>query len=73
MKGIMKNKFGRNLKLLRKENHLSQAKLAGMMEVTQQCISEWENEKIEPTLSNLWILSDIFDITIDELVGRKDF
>ena len=68
----MKNKFDTNLKLLRKEYNLSQAKLAEMVEVTQQCISEWENGKIEPTLSNLWILSDIFEISIDELVGRKE-
>ena len=69
----MKNKFGSNLKLLRMENKLSQAKLANMIGVTQQCISEWEQSKIEPTLSNLWMLSDIFDISIDELVGRKEY
>lgn len=69
----MKVKFGSNLKLLRTQHKLSQAKLANMMNVTQQCISEWENEKIEPTLSNLWVLSDIFDISIDELVGRKEY
>lgn len=69
----MKNNFGSNLKSLRTENNLSQAKLANMIGVTQQCISEWEQEKIEPTLSNLWILSDIFEISIDELVGRKEF
>lgn len=69
----MKNKFGSNLKSLRTENNLSQAKLANMIGVTQQCISEWEQEKIEPTLSNLWILSDIFEISIDELVGKREF
>ena len=69
----MKNKFGSNLKALRLENKLSQAKLAKMIGVTQQCISEWEQYKIEPTLTNLWILSDLFEITIDELVGRREF
>lgn len=44
-----------------------------MIGVTQQCISEWEQDKIEPTLSNLWLLSDIFEISIDELVGRKEY
>ena len=69
----MNNQFGSNLKLLRTESKLSQAKLAKMIGVTQQCVSEWEQFKIEPTLSNLWMLSDIFDISIDELVGRKEY
>ena len=69
----MENKFGRNLKSLRTESKLSQAKLAGMLGVTQQCISEWEQSNIEPTLSYLWKLSDIFEISIDELVGKREF
>ncbi|HBN13098.1 MAG TPA: hypothetical protein DD415_05740 [Clostridiales bacterium] len=69
----MNNKFGDNLKLFRTENKLSQAKLANMIGVTQQCVSEWEQYNMEPTLSNLWILSDVFDISIDELVGRKEY
>ena len=69
----MNSKFGDNLKLFRTENKLSQAKLANMIGVTQQCVSEWEQYNMEPTLSNLWILSDVFDISIDELVGRKEY
>lgn len=69
----MINSFGNNLKSLRKENKLSQAKLAEMIGVTQQCVSEWEKSNMEPTLSNLWTLSDIFEISIDELVGKKEF
>lgn len=69
----MKTSFGKNLKSLRTENKLSQAKLARMIGVTQQCVSEWEKSNMEPTLSNLWMLSDIFEISIDELVGKKEF
>lgn len=69
----MKNSFGSNLKSLRAENKLSQAELAEMTGVTQQCISEWEKSNMEPTLSNLWTLSDIFEISIYELVGKKEF
>lgn len=66
-------KFGSNLKTFRTENKLSQSKLAKMAGVTQQCISEWEKDNIEPTLSNLWILADIFEISIDLLVGRIEY
>lgn len=66
----MKNYFSENLKLNRKQLKLSQLDLATRVGVTQQCVSEWENGKIEPTLTCLWKLADIFDMSIDELVGR---
>lgn len=68
----MKILFSKNLKLLRKEYDISQQKLSDMVGVTQQCISEWENGKIEPTLTYLWKLADIFGMTIDELVGKDN-
>lgn len=67
----MKNLFSKNLKSLRLDKGLSQKKLATMIDVSQQCISEWENGNNEPTLTSLWKLSDVLEITIDELVGKS--
>lgn len=61
------------LQRLRKENKLSQQKLGSAINVTQQCVSEWEKGKIEPTLSNLIKMADLFEVSIDFLAGRKDF
>ena len=69
----MKNSFAQNLKELRKENKLSQGDVAKKTDVTQQCVSEWEKGSMEPTLRNLWRLADLFDISIDALVGRTEF
>ena len=69
---MKRNNFAENLKSLRKEQDISQGKLGGYVGVSQQCVSEWENGKIEPTLTYLWKLADLFGITIDELVGRED-
>ncbi len=69
----MQNKFGSVLKNLRTENKMSQSHLAKAVGVTQQCISEWEQCKIEPTLSNLCALSEIFGVSIDFLAGKKDY
>lgn len=69
----MKNLFGSNLKNLRKENGLSQSAIAKRIGVTQQCVSEWEKGNMEPTLSNLWQLADLFNLPIDALVGRTDY
>jgi len=67
------NKFAENLKLLRAEKNLSQNDLAKLLGVTQQCVSEWELSKTEPTMSYLIKLSEIFDISIDSLCGKKEW
>ena len=67
------SKFSENLIRLRKEKGLTQQGLAYFLDITQQCISEWENDKIEPTMNNLVRLADCFDVSIDFLVGRKEY
>lgn len=67
------SEFSENLIKLRKESNVSQQKLATAIGVTQQCVSGWEKDLIEPTLTNLWRLSDFFDVTVDYLIGRKDY
>lgn len=69
----MENKFAENLIALRKEKKTSQTTLAKAIGVTQQCVSEWEQKKTEPTLSYLWLISDFFGISIDVLCGRKEW
>ena len=68
-----KKKFADNLKTLRKERGWSQQDLSLKIHYSQQCISQWENMQIEPTLSALWTLSDVFDVSVDELIGKIDF
>ena len=66
-------KFAANLKMLRRERGVSQKQLAEAVGVSQQCVSEWENAHIEPTLSCLWRLADFFDLSIDVLCGRREW
>ena len=68
-----KKKFAESLKALRKERGWSQQDLSLKTHYTQQCISQWENMQIEPTLSALWTLSEVFEVSVDELIGKKDF
>ena len=69
----MENVFAENLKSFRAEKKISQAALAKAIGVTQQCVSEWEQKKTEPTLSYLWLISDLFGISIDLLCGREEW
>ena len=55
------------MKNLRKVNKMSQKMFAEKMQTTQQRVSEWECDKVEPSLYNLLKILKIFDITFEEL------
>lgn len=60
-----------NLKRLRQENNMSQEVLARKLHTTRQTISSYETERSLPDIFTLIKLADIFEITLDELVGRN--
>ena len=59
--------FGENLKYYRKLNQISQKDFAKRMKTTQQRVSVWECDKIEPSLYNIIRILNIFEITFEEL------
>ncbi len=61
-------KLSEKLLELRKDNKMSQEKLAETLNVSRQAISKWESEQNYPDIENLIRLSQIFNVTIDELV-----
>jgi transcriptional regulator with XRE-family HTH domain len=65
--------FAENLKLLMKEHGYNQVRLAKLTGISQSAVSAWLLGKKEPSILSLWLLADLFDTTIDELVGRKLF
>lgn len=52
----------------RKLNDLSQDELAERIYVSRQTISNWETGKSYPDIHNLLLLSDLFRISVDELI-----
>ena len=64
--------FGQQLQSLRKEKGYSQEQLAQQLYVTRQSVSLWENDRSLPSLDLLLKLSQIFDTSIDKLLGKDD-
>ena len=62
------NYFAYNLKILRKEKNMSQPELAKALNVSNGMISFWENEKYEPTATNIIKVAGFFKISIDDLL-----
>lgn len=69
----MKILFSSRIKSLRLEKNLTQEKLAEVLQITQRKVSYWEIGKIEPSLADLWSISDYFGVSIDYLVGKEDY
>ncbi|MBE6030288.1 MAG: helix-turn-helix transcriptional regulator [Clostridiales bacterium] len=63
--------LGNRIAALRIESGLSQGDLAEKMGVSRQSVSKWETDASVPDINNLIFLSNLFDVTLDELVKVK--
>lgn len=67
----MKNEIGENIKALRKMHGMTQGDLALLLGGKKSLVSNYENGYSTPDIFTLIKLADIFDVSLDELVGRK--
>ncbi len=64
--------IGRFIKQLREEQGLTQEELANKVHIGREAISKWERGKTSPDSSILLILSEIFNVSVNEiLVGER--
>lgn len=64
-------KVGRFLKELRKENNMTQEQLGERIGVTNKTISRWETGNYMPPVENLKLLSDIYQVSINEILAGE--
>ena len=57
------------LKHLREKHHLTQEQLAERLQVTRQAVSRWETGETQPNTDTLKLLSQVFDVSINTLLG----
>lgn len=57
------------IKMLREERGWTQAQLGKMLNVKDSAISKYETEKIPLTADTLKLLSEIFDVSVDYILG----
>lgn len=63
--------IGTTIAALRKEQNMTQEALANALGVTNQAVSKWESDQSCPDISLLPRLADLFDVSIDSLLGRE--
>ena len=68
MQGGDEMELGKQIKMHRQEAQLSQEELANRVYVSRQTVSNWENDKSYPDVNSLVLLSEIFQISLDNLI-----
>lgn len=61
-------KFSDKLKKLRKENNLSQERLADLLEVSRQAVSKWESGSSYPDMEKLKKMCKVLNCTLEDLM-----
>ena len=64
--------IGETIRELRDSFNINQVELAKNLGVTKQCVSNWENDNILPSIDMLIKISKFFNVTTDYLLGLKD-
>lgn len=71
MEDISVETLGTRLVELRKKYNFTQADIGEKLNVSVQAVSKWENDLSLPDYDYLIKLADLFNTSIDELLGRK--
>lgn len=61
-----------NIKKLRIAKGINQVEFAKDMGVSKQCVSNWENDNVMPSIEMLCKIADYFLVSTDFLLGRKE-
>lgn len=68
----MKLNIGENIKHLRREKDMTQEEFAEILGVSCQSVSRWENNTCYPDMELLPTISDVFQVTLDSLLGVSE-
>jgi len=67
----LKIQIGANISQLRKKEGLTQAELAEKLNYTDKAVSKWERGESVPDVITLAQISELFQISLDDLVGSQ--
>lgn len=64
-------RVGARIRLLRLEKNMTQRQLAAKIGVDRTSLSSYEHSKRTPDIFILCRIADVFEVSLDDLVGRK--
>ena len=67
----MLHSLNENIKKMRLSRGMNQVEFARLVGVTKQCVSNWENDNVVPSIEMLVKIADVFNVKTDTLLGRE--
>lgn len=64
--------LNKNIRRLRTARGINQVEFARKMGVTKQCVSNWENDNILPSIEMLVKIAEFFSVSTDSLLGIRN-
>ena len=65
------NKIAEQIQRIRKQRGLSQIQLGDLLGVSQQVVTNYERGLREPNIEMMLKIAEIFDVSIEVLIGEK--
>lgn len=69
---MSQSSIGKNLRILREKCGYTQQQLANVLNIDRSTYSYYESGKTTPDISSLVLLSQVFSISLADLLGRDD-
>ena len=66
------NTIAQRIKSLRQENKMTQVELSLQLQKSDSTIRMWELDKSQPDIETLLLLANIFDVSVDYLLGKTE-
>ncbi|MBO8157395.1 MAG: helix-turn-helix transcriptional regulator [Bacillaceae bacterium] len=66
----MEQKLAENIKYFRKLKNWTQQDLANQLQISRSVVAKWESGSSVPDVKTLVLLSGIFEVSVDHLIGN---
>jgi transcriptional regulator with XRE-family HTH domain len=64
--------IGKRIQEIRQRKNITQEQLAKDLAISRQAVSKWESGKAIPDIENLMYISNLYDVSLDELIKGDD-
>ena len=64
--------IGKRIYEIRQQQNITQEQLASDLAISRQAVSKWESGKAIPDIENLMYISNLYDVSLDELIKGDD-
>ena len=65
----LRKQIGQRIRGLRQSRHISQSKLADILELDRSAVCKWENGVTMPSIDNMRRLADYFGVPVESISG----